>query len=158
MKVPRIGDINHKAIAILFIASLFLAFFTAGCGEEYSSTSDTGSYTCTLTWPEDVPILETASRSSKAIDCDAAGIVTVAFHFYDRNGIYLAGDGWLCSSHEGTVHGIPAGTNRRLEATAKDSWGTVHYRGEKTGITITAGQTTQGGEIEMQWLDPTPPR
>ncbi|MBW2311932.1 MAG: DUF1566 domain-containing protein [Deltaproteobacteria bacterium] len=94
--------------------------------------------------------MEAVSRSSRAIDCTAAGIDTVAFDFYDGSGTYLIGDDWDCSLHEGTVNGIPAGSDRRLVVTGKNSSGTVQYRGEETGISIAAGQTTQGGEIQME--------
>jgi hypothetical protein len=150
MKVPLIDDRKHEAITIIFIGCVFLNFILAGCGEDYISSLDTGSYSCTLTWLEDVPTIETSSRSSRSIDCNAAGVATVAFDFYDGSGTYLIGDEWDCLLHEGTVHGIPAGTDRRLVVTGKDSSGTVLYRGEETGINITASQTTEGGEIIME--------
>jgi hypothetical protein len=149
MKVALIGERRHKAIPLLFIGFIFLAFILSGCGREYSSFTDTGSYTCTLIWPENVPAIETTFRTARSIDCDAAGVATVAFDFYDGSGTYLIGDEWDCSIHQGTVNDIPAGANRKLVATAKDSSGTGLYWGEQTGITIIAGQTNQGGEIEM---------
>ncbi len=152
--------VGRKTITLnlLCICCILLTFLVSGCGEDYSSSHDendlsnTGSYACSIKWPEDVPTLESKSALPREIDCDAAGIATVAFAFYDGSGSYLTGDEWSCSLHEGTVYGIPAGTNRRLVVTGKDSSGTVLYRGEETGITITAGQITQGGEIEMEYV------
>jgi len=152
MNIPSIFQHRNIALPWFVLCCFLLTVSISGCGEEYSSSTDTGSYTCTLTWPEGVPTLETTSRSSRAIDCDAAGVATVAFDFYDGSGTYLTGDAWSCSLHEGIVHGIRAGGNRRLVVTGKDSFGTVLYRAGKNEITITAGQTTQGGEIGMTYV------
>ena len=121
----------------------------SGCGYDKNGLSDFGSYTCTIKWPRDIP---TSERSSSAIDCNAAGVVTVAFTFDDGSGTYLTGDEWSCSLHQGTVHEIPVGTNRRLVVTGEDGSGKVLYRGEETGIEIVADQTNQGGEIEMVFV------
>ena len=149
MKIRSILNRETITLVLLTICIIFLTFVVSGCGEEYHTSYDTGSYACSLKWPDDVPTLETTSRTARAIDCDAAGIATVAFDFYDGSGTYLTGDEWSCSLHQGTVHGIPAGTDRRLVVTGKDSSGTVLYRGKETGIEIVAGQTTEGGEIPM---------
>ena len=133
-------------------------YLGSGCGDDYSSSYDesdvfnTGSYVCSIKWPEDVPTLESKSTNPRAIDCDAAAIITVAFAFYDGSGNYLTGDEWSCSLHQGTVNGIPTGTDRRLVVTGKDASGAMLYWGEETEITIVAGQTTQGGEIEMEYV------
>jgi hypothetical protein len=152
MEIPRNPHRKNTILTVWSICWIFFACCLSGCADEYRASDDTGSYTCTLTWPEDVPALETSSHTAKAIDCNAAGIATVAFAFYDGSGNYLTGDEWSCSLHQGTVHGINAGTNRRLVATGKNSSGNVLYQGEETGITIVAGQTTQGGEIAMELI------
>ncbi len=156
MKIPFIVHWKNIVSILLSICCLLLAFVVSGCGDDYD-LSNTGSYACSIKWPEDVPTLETTSTVSRAIDCDAAGVVTVAFTFYDGGGSYLTGDEWSCSLHQGTVYGIPAGTNRRLVVTGEDASGTVLYRGEQTGIEIFAGQTTQGEEIEMEYVYDTAP-
>ncbi len=76
------------------------------------------------------------------IDCAASGVSTVEGKVYDENNSYLVGDSWPCSYHQGTVHGVPVGSDRKLVVTGEDSSGNVLYRGEVTGITVTAGQTT----------------
>jgi formylglycine-generating enzyme required for sulfatase activity len=151
MSIPPIGERTHGSMAILAIGCLLLACCLAGCsGQPQASSSETGSFTCSLAWPEEVPTLEEgAARVAGGIDCAAEGIDTVAFAFYDATGSYLTGDEWPCFLGEGTVDGIPAGSNRRLVVTGEDASGTVIYRGEKTGITIIANQVTQGGEIDM---------
>ncbi len=163
MKIPFIVHWKNIVSILLSICSISLVLAVSGCGDDYSSSDDdydlsnTGSYACSIKWPEDVPTLETASTVSRGIDCDAAGVATVAFTFYDGSGSYLTGDEWSCSLHQGTVHGIPAGINRRLVVTGKDASGAMLYWGEETGITIVAGQTTQGGEIEMEYVYGTVP-
>lgn len=143
----------YRKRLITIILSLFLIFVFLSCDSQSpsSNSSDTGSFVVSLQWPEDVSALEASHSLVKkaAIDCGAAGIVTVAFTFYDENENYLIDNEWSCSLHMGTVYGIPVGTNRHLMVTGKDASGTVLYRGEKFGITITAGETTQGGMVEM---------
>jgi hypothetical protein len=152
MNILSIFQHRNIALPLFGLWCLLLTVSVSGCAEEYSLFTDTGSYACSLTWPEEVPTLETTSRTARAIDCDAADVATVAFTFYDGGGSYLTGDEWSCSLHQGTVNGIPAGTNRRLVATGKNSSGTVLYRGEKTGITMVANQNKQGGEIQMNYV------
>ena len=155
MKIPFIIHRKNITLNLFCRCCILLILLVSGCGDDYGSSydesdpSNTGSYACSLKWPEDVPTLESTSAVSRGIDCDAAGVVTVAFTFYDGSSSYLTGDEWSCSLHEGTVYGIPAGTNRRLVVTGEDASGAVLYRGEETGITIVANQTTQGGEILM---------
>lgn len=155
MKIPFIVYRKNITLNYLCVCCLLLTFFVSGCGDDYSSPydnndlSNTGSYACSIKWPDDVPTLETTSVVSRAINCDEAGVVTVAAKFYNRGGIYLTGDEWSCSLGKGTVYGIPGGPNRRLVVTGEDASGTVLYQGVETGITIVDGQTTQGGEIEM---------
>lgn len=163
MRIPF--TFNRKTITLspLCICYLLITFLISACNEDYISSEDenglyrTGSYACSLRWPEDVPTLETPLLVSKAIDCSAAGVATVAFDFYDGSGSYLTGDEWSCSLHQGTVDGIPAGTNRHLVVTGKDSTGTVLYRGERTRIRIVSGLTIQGGEIAMSSVFPPAP-
>ncbi len=159
MRIPFIFNRKNIALSLFCIlCCILLTLAISGCGEDYSSSHDendlsnTGSYACSIKWPEDVPTLESKSALPRAIDCDAAGVATVAFAFYDGSGNYLTGDEWSCSLHQGTVNGIPTGTGRRLVVTGKDASGAMLYWGEETGITIVVGQTTQGGEIEMEYV------
>ena len=153
MKRP-FSSTRKQLIKLLSHLSLFLAVFVfSACGGGYSSSYDdnTGSYACSIKWPGNVPMLRLSNSVSKAINCYNAYIETIVFTFYDEAGGYLTDDVFLCTAHSGTVNGIPAGNNRRLVVTGEDSGGTVLYRGEQTGITIVAGETTPGGEILMKW-------
>jgi len=165
MKIPFIVYRKNIALSYLCMCCILLTFVVSSCGDEYSSPDDyydlsnTGSYACSIKWPDDVPTLGTTSAVSRTIDCDEAGVVTVAAAFYDGSGSYLTGGEWSCSLGEGTVYGIPAGSNRRLVVTGEDASGTVLYQGVETGITIVAGQTTVEEEpIEMEAVSaPFPP-
>ncbi len=161
MKIPFILHWKNITLSFLCMCCILLTLVVSGCGDDYSSSDDendlsnTGSYACSIKWPDDVPSLEKTSGVSRTINCDETGVVTVAAKFYDGGGSYLTGGEWSCSLGEGTVYGIPAGSNRRLVVTGEDASGTVLYRGEETGIEIVAGQTTQGGEIPMDRVQPT---
>jgi hypothetical protein len=142
---------QNRPIKIILSLFLIVSFFSCGSQSPSTNNSDTGSFAVSLQWPEDAPTLETSYSTARqaAVDCDAAGIVTISFAFYDENENFLIDDEWSCSLHIGTVYGIPAGSNRHLVVTGKDASGTVLYQGEKFGITITSGETTDGGIVEM---------
>ena len=152
MQIQSIVHRKNKALSLYCICFILLILFFLGCGEDYSSTNydnDTGSYVCSIKWPEDVPTLETTSNVSRAIDCSATGISVVRFSFYNESDSFLTGNGFSCSLHVGTVSGIQAGNNIWLVVTGEDSAGNVLYRGERTDISIVADQTTHGEEILM---------
>ncbi len=88
------------------------------------------------------------------IGCSAVGVATVEGEIYDENDTYLAGGGpWNCSAHAGTIENVPVGLNRKIVLLARDKNGNVKYRGEMSGITVTACQATSAGTIV---LIPTP--
>lgn len=152
MKLSFIINRKDIILTLCYIYFLLLISVVSSCSDDYSLSyddNDTGSYTCSINWPEDVPTLETKSNISRAIDCDAADVMTVAFRFYDSRGGYLTDDEFDCSLHVGTVHGIESGTKRQLVVSGKDASGKVLYQGKERGIEIKTGKTTQGGEINM---------
>jgi len=160
MQEQSIVHWKDKALSLYCICFLLLIFGVSGCGEDYSSTNDdndTGSYACSIKWPEDVPTLETTSSVSRSIDCSANGILTVRFSFYNGSGDYLTGNGFDCSLGRGTVSGIPAGSNIRLIVTGEDSSENVLYRGERNDISIVAGQTTDDSSNPIQMERVVPP-
>ena len=159
MQIQSIVHWKDKTLTLYCICLISLILFISGCGEDYSFTNDdndTGSYACSIKWPEDVPILEATSTVSRAIVCSDAGISKVRFSFYNGSGDYLTGKRFDCSEHSGTVSGIPAGNNIRLIVTGEDSSENVLYQGERTGITIVAGQTIDdsGNPIQMERVVP----
>ncbi|WP_164001110.1 Kelch repeat-containing protein [Pyxidicoccus caerfyrddinensis] len=56
----------------------------------------------------------------------------------------------------GTLYQVPAGTDRTFTAEAFNAEGVLRYRGQATGVTITAGETAVVA-ITLQAIDTTPP-
>lgn len=131
-------------------AGLFLLYFAfTACG---GSQPGTGALSFSLAWrggPQ-------AANSMRApIDCAATGVATVQALVYDGTGGQIAEGGpWSCDAHSGTISGIPAGINRTLVVIAKDGQGGIVFQGEKTGVTVTLGQTSSAGEIIMNSAAP----
>ncbi len=124
----------------------------SGCGDAQYSSSETGSIAFSIEW-KGAPTLQPASRAIKAapLDCEAADIDKVTFDVYDENNNYLAGGGpWDCEEHQGTVDGVPVGPNRKLVVLGTDSNSNVLYRDEVTGLTVSAGETTDAGTIAAE--------
>jgi len=147
---------RQKVSEFLYYALCISLLFFLSCGEGHYSYSETGSIAFSIAW-QDAPLRETGPDVIRAasLDCGAAGVATVTFEVYSSSGTYLTGKSWPCSNHQGTVDGVPAGTNRKLIVSGEDSVGNVLYRGEKTGITVTAGQTTNVGTIQVAPVSPT---
>ena len=141
-----------------FALCIFLILLCAcdgGSGTSDESPSDTGSIAFSLVL-EDSSISErsvvraSASVSAGTIDCAASGISTVEATVYDQNDNQLkAGGPWPCDNHQGTITGVQRGDNRKVVILCKNSAGNVLYRGEKPGITVTGGETTDVGGITV---------
>jgi hypothetical protein len=137
----RVTKLLHFALCIYFI------IFTSACGEAIYSSSDTGSIAFSV---ELQGASNEISGPSQAIDCESSGISTVEAKVYDEDGSLLASGGpWNCGAHSGTITGVPAGSNRKVVILGKDASGSVVYSGAKAGIMVTAGQTTNAGEITL---------
>jgi hypothetical protein len=148
---------NRQTVSEFLYSALCISFlFFLSCGEGIYSYSETGSIAFSIAW-QDAPVSEPESGTIRAasLDCGAAGVTTVTFDVYDSSGTYLTGASWPCSYHQGTVSGVPAGSNRRLVVSGEDSVGNVLYQGEKAGITVIAGQTTNVGTIQVAPVSPT---
>jgi len=135
--------------ALYFAFCIFLIILVSACGEGYYSSSETGSIAFIVKFKG--ISYEGSELHAMALDCDAAGVETVVAEIYDEASLYLTSGGpWLCSAHAGTIGDVPAGTNRTIVVIGKDINGNVLYRGEKSGVTVTAGQTTNAGTIEVE--------
>jgi len=133
-----------------------------GCGVDTTKSSQSadtnkGDIAFTLKW-------DTSSISSKSeiqnpqseihfyapIDCSAIGVLTVTANVYDSSNTYLINGGpWDCTAHTGTITNVPAGDSRKITVYGKDSSDRIIYRGNVTGVTITANQTTDAGSVTM---------
>jgi hypothetical protein len=65
-----------------------------------------------------------------------------------------SGGPWDCEAHQGTITGVPAGSNRKFVILGKDSSGNVLYRGETTGRTVSANQLTTTDTIVAECCIP----
>ena len=144
-------------IELFFTVSIILStLLVVSCGntdtasESNDSSSGTGSYSCSISWPDNTSSANNGLIHSNAVDCSDTGIDWVTFTFYDENNIQLMEEDFACDLHSGTVEKIPAGSNRRLVVTAADQNGIVYYQGEQTGIAIVEDQNTDGGEISLE--------
>jgi hypothetical protein len=139
-----------------FYGFLFLSIlFLSSCGYDdtadydANNNSETGSFSCTLKWPDDIYVGDYTLNTSRQITidfCEAQGIDVVLFAFYDSGGDLLVGSSltnpsiFNCESRYGRVDGIPLG-NCEVMITAEDAYGTIKYWVEPFSISIVAGQT-----------------
>jgi len=149
----------QKLPALLYTSlCIALLLFASACGEaDYSSSEigETGSISFSIEW-RGAPTIQSTEATHRDIDCDATGVETVTFEIYDENDSYLTGDSWDCLAHFGTVNNVPSGSNRKLVVLGKDSSLNVLYWGEKTGISISAGQETNVGSIVVDPVNTAP--
>lgn len=110
--------------------------------------SETGSASFTVAW-HDTPVIQASENNYiPMIDCDGAGVSTITFEVYDESNTYLTSGSFECSSGQGTIDNIPAGTNREVVILGEDVNGNILYHGITTGITVTAGQINDAGIID----------
>jgi Big-like domain-containing protein len=70
----------------------------------------------------------------------------------------VTGNSWPCSAHQGTILGVPGGTNYTLVVSGISS-GTTLWSGQVTSLTVNTGQITNVGTITMSYVggDAVPP-
>jgi hypothetical protein len=147
MKRSLTCDCQNTKRLLYFALSLVLIFLYA-CGSETKTTSETGTIAFRVTF-EGAPTEEVV-RHAAQLDCADAGVDEVEGKVYDENDEYLASDAWPCEDHQGTIGGVPAGSNRKVVVLGKDSSGDILYRGEVTDITVVAGKTTEPIDITLE--------
>jgi len=152
--MARFLTIIRQKLNILSCCAFCISFliFTSACTNSDYSSSNTGSISFSVEWRSAPTIKGVAGPTvTRALDCGAAGVTLVEAEIYDENDSYLTSGGpWLCSAHAGTIENVPEGTNRKVVVLGSDYNNNVIYRGEKTGITVIAGQTTNAGIIIVQ--------
>jgi hypothetical protein len=143
---------NMSFVFLLALICLVMLFLTS-CGQGPETPSDTGSIAFSVKLKG--ISYEGLEIHAMELDCDATGVETVVAEIYDEASLYLTSGGpWLCSAHAGTIQNVLTGTNRTIVVLGKDINGNVIYWGEKSGVTVTAGQTTNAGTIEVEPFDP----
>lgn len=151
---------NLIYISLFVFCSLF--FLSCGQSEFLTDTStsgqtdNSGSITFKVNWKTNSD--GTSELQSPSFDCTAAGVFDVALVVYDSNKRQIANSGTLsCSAHSGAVTNVTAGSNLTLVFLGKTGGSASYtpYRGEVTGITVTASQTTDVGTITAYPFIPT---
>jgi len=113
-----------KNILQAFLFSLIVIILIPACSEndyQEATSDETGSISFNVEWIGAPSLTEKTSVYTRALDCQASNIDTVTFEIRDENDNPLADDSWECSIGEGTVSGVPAGTNRKLIVEGKDN-------------------------------------
>lgn len=136
----------------------------ASSGTSDEASSDTGSIAFSLVWEEaasnsGVRLAQAQAAQSPSGDvCVDYGIDTISATVYNSSDTEVGSRVWPCSAHQGTISGVRTGSGMRIvvEGIVSDI---VLWRGETTGITVTAGQTTNAGIIIMDYIgaDAEPP-
>ncbi len=147
-----------KFLYYAICTSLIILVYACGEGNYSYSETETGSIAFSVEWGDAPTIGEDGTTvgmvSAASLDCVTAGVVTVALEIYDGNDNYLVGESFACSLHTGTVDNVPPGLNRKLVVLGEDSHGTALYRGEVTGLTVTAGQISNAGTVVVEFQYP----
>lgn len=142
--------ILHFSLCILLI---LLAACGGGSGSSDKASSDTGSIALSLTW-EGTTKEGAAIYQAAKFDCTGNGVDTVEATVSDESDTLESGGPWDCVAGTGTIEGVQAGSNRRVVVFGLNSNDDVLYRGEQSGITVTAGEITQA-EITMNYVGDT---
>ncbi|MFL5355917.1 Ig-like domain-containing protein [Archangium sp.] len=120
------------------LLALWLALL-AGCS---ASSSNTGSAQFAVSIPQ---ALSASDVTRVKVTVSASGMSSIAVELAPSNG-----------SWGGLLGNLPPGSNRTFLAEAFDSSGSLRFKGQASGITITANQTTAVA-LTLQELSPPPP-
>lgn len=91
-----------------------------------------------------------AAVPSGGIDCAATGISIIRAIVLDSSGAELVRADFNCTNPQGTITGVPAGTNRQLQLLALPSATSVGlYQGTSANLTISPEATTDVGIVTL---------
>jgi hypothetical protein len=147
------------------LLSLLLILLLWGCGNENQSgfnesqsgvpekisvsDTETASTALTIRWHETTDQQDSSLIRAFALDCEASSVENVICTVYDASGnLLVTGDPWPCTAHSGTIEGIPVGQDRIFVVLAEDGDGNVRYQGETSGVSVDAGESTQGVVVD----------
>jgi len=128
------------------------------CGSNSHQSSDTGSISFNLQLSHPTTMSRAAAATSADI-CTDYGIIFINVNLLNSSDEAVATGSWSCSAHEGTIYDVPAGTGYIIKITGTVSGGTIAWRGEMSGVVVTAGETTPAGVIALAYegTDNEPP-
>ena len=139
-----------KRLLIFPIYFLIITFITS-CGSSSHTTSDKGSISFNLALKRTTVVPRSLYLPANDI-CIDYGITTINAAVLNSSNATVTSVGWPCSAHEGTITGVPAGSNYTVRLEGIDSNSTVTWRGEKSGISISGGTTASAGTITMSYI------
>jgi len=128
------------------------------CGSNSHQSSDTGSISFNLQLSHPTTMSRAAAATSADI-CTDYGIIFINVNLLNSSDEAVATGSWSCSAHEGTIYDVPAGTGYIIKITGTVSGGTIAWRGEMSGVRVTAGELTDTGVIALTYTgdDVEPP-
>ncbi len=131
-----------------YVLCIILPLFMPACGSNQQASPDTGSLSFKLQLSRPTTTLRVAPATSADI-CTDYGIITINASVLNSSGATVATGSWSCSDHEGTITGVPAGSNYTVRLEGIDSSSAVTWRGEKSGIDTISEATAIAGTITM---------
>lgn len=140
------GPMRLGSLSVLGLVLLLCACGGGGNG----SSSDTGSISFRLEWVHPGPQSGLAKSPSGDVCVDYL-IDTVSVAVHNSSGTTILTQSWGCSSHQGTVDKVPKGSGYSLTVDGVVA-GDVDWNNQTTGITVTGGQDTNIGKIEMAYI------
>ncbi len=150
---------GHLICVLLFALSLlFLSSCSSSGGSE--GTAENGAIAFSLKFPEaassqtqQAPVQNSAVVSSA---CEAYGISTIEASIYDGETLIAQGGPWNCIDGSGLISDVAVGENRRIVILCSNGAGTVLYSGERTGVLVLEGATTDAGVIDVSSTNHAP--
>ncbi|MEZ4578999.1 MAG: Ig-like domain-containing protein, partial [Desulfobacterales bacterium] len=133
------------------------ALFLCAC-DNSGTTGDTGSISFNLEWKSGVSDESNLVLTANGDVCENYQISTISATVYDATDKNIANKSFACTDHSGSFAGIPAGSGYRIVIKGMVS-GNPDWTGQKGGLAVTDGQTTNAGTISMTYSgsDETPP-
>lgn len=140
---------------------LLLIPILVSCGDNVTTTANSGE-TGTIEFRLEIkennaetPLTIPPSQDIATDICINYGISTIQAFLYDSSGTLSKQGQWNCNAHSGQLNDINAGSGYVLRAEGYVG-GTVKYKGELSGINVTANTTTNAGTVTMTSLSPQP--
>ena len=141
-----------------YIPYIILLLIITACGSYQNVLSDTGSISFNLELSRPTTMLRAAAAISANV-CTDYGIVFINAKVINSSGSEVSSGNWSCSVHQGTIEGVPSGADYTVRITGTLTGGTIAWRGEASGVGVTAGEITPAGIIIMVYTgnDIVPP-
>lgn len=141
----------QKTSSVIIIILLTLFILSCGSRDHQELSGNAGSVTARAIWPGD-PLY--GQKASIIFKTSPIGVVTVRFIVTASDITTPLQQDFTASLGNGTITGIPAGTNRTLTLRGLNSSNAIIYQGSSSTFTVTAGQTTNCGVITMTPVTP----